>query len=426
VKLTGRRIVLGVSGGVAAYKAVELCRLLMDAGAYVSPVLTENATRFIGAPTFSALATEPARVSLWNSPEPSPHTSLASGADLIIVAPATARAIAAYTHGFSDDLLTATLLASRSPVVLCPAMHTEMWEHPSVVDNIALLRRRGVHIVDPDSGHLAGGDDGVGRMAEPARIMDYVEDLTTVNRDLIGRRVIVTAGGTREPVDPVRYIGNRSSGKQGHAIARAAVERGAQVILVTASHLEGPTGVRVQTVDTAAEMHAVVMQNLTECDALVMAAAVADFRAASPGSVKMRKDEGVPSIDLVPTVDILDAVAGERKSDQVIVGFAAETGNGEDRAWQKMKRKRLDIVVLNDVTVPTSGFDYDTNSAIILAATGERVETGLVDKRVVADRLLDLVTARLDERSPLTRPTPLRNGSGAERSSLLRDKGASS
>src|SRR5580704_15456760 len=220
--LQGRRVVLGVSGGIAAYKAVEVCRRLVDAGAHVSPVLTQDATRFVGAVTFSALASEPVRTSLWDSPEPIPHTRLGQTADVIVVVPATARVIGSYTHGISDGLLVATLLATRAPVVLCPAMHTEMWEHPAVRDNLAVLRRRGVHIVEPGVGRLAGGDQGPGRLADPADIVAAAEAVLASKADLSGVRVLVTAGGTREPIDPERFIGNRSSGKQGDAIARQA------------------------------------------------------------------------------------------------------------------------------------------------------------------------------------------------------------
>src|SRR5262245_33133414 len=281
--LAGRRIVLGVSGGIAAYKAVELCRRMSDAGAVVSPVLTENATNFIGALTFSALAAEPARTSLYDSPEPSPHTTLGQAADLIVVAPCTAGVIGRYTAGISDDLLTATLLATRAPVLLCPAMHTEMWEHPAVQENIDVLRRRGVNIVGPASGHLAGGDQGVGRLAEPDDIMFAVERLLGP-RDLEGARVVVTAGGTREPIDPMRVVTNRSSGKQGYALAAEAAVRGATVTLVTTVDREVPVGVGdVVRVSSAADMQAEVMSRWPATDVIVMGAAVVEFRAQEVG-----------------------------------------------------------------------------------------------------------------------------------------------
>src|SRR5580693_202825 len=258
------RVVLGVSGGIAAYKAVEICRRLVDAGVHVAPVLTHDATRFVGALTFSALASEPAQLSLWDEASPIPHTKLGQRADLVVVAPATAHTLARYAAGLSDDLLMATLLATRAPVIVCPAMHTEMWEHPSVRENLATLERRGVEIVPPESGRLAGGDSGEGRLADPAVIVARVLERLgqTARRDLAGRRVVVSAGGTREPLDPVRFITNRSSGKQGHAIAVAAARRGAAVTLVTSSPLALPLDVaRLVTrvdVETAADMeHAV-------------------------------------------------------------------------------------------------------------------------------------------------------------------------
>src|SRR5215210_5911499 len=275
--LEGRRVVLGVSGGIAAYKAVEVCRRLGDAGALVSPVLTPDALRFVGALTFSAVAAEPARTSLWDAPEPSPHTTLGRRADLVVVAPATARVLAAYATGLSDDVLVATLLATRAPVVVCPAMHTEMWESPAVQANVATLRSRGVAVVEPGEGHLAGGDVGVGRLAEPDDILAACAAALGRTQDLAGLRVLVTAGGTREPIDPVRYVGNRSSGKQGHALADEAAARGATVTLVTTT-ARPARAAEVVRVETAAEMEQAVLAAAEDADVIVMAAAVADFR----------------------------------------------------------------------------------------------------------------------------------------------------
>src|SRR5437588_6694112 len=271
--LQGRRVVLGVSGGIAAYKAVEVCRRLVDAGAHVLPVMTEGAVHFVGPPTFSALASEPVRTSLWESPEPIPHTALGQSADLVLVAPATARVIGCYANGISDDLLTATLLATRAPVVLCPAMHTEMWEQPAVQLNLDLLRARGVTVIEPAVGRLAGGDVGAGRMAEPADIVAAVSGILAP-QDLAGLRVLVTAGGTREPIDPVRFVGNRSSGKQGHALADEAAARGARVTLVTTVERHVAPDVDVVRVQTAAEMEHAVLTRAPEVDVVVMAAAV--------------------------------------------------------------------------------------------------------------------------------------------------------
>src|SRR5579863_108222 len=258
--VAGRRVILGVTGGIAAYKAVELCRRLVDAGAHVVPVMTEDATRFVGPVTFSALASEPVQQSLWSGPDPIPHTRLGQSAEVIVVAPATARFLACYAHGISDDLLTATVIATRAPVVVCPAMHTEMWEHPAVQDNLALLRRRGVIVVPPGEGRLAGGDIGAGRLAEVDDILRAVEG-ALVAGDLTGRRVVVSAGGTREPIDAVRVITNRSSGKQGHAVAEAAAARGAAVVLVTTTDRPVPSGLTVVPVDTAAAMESAVLHH---------------------------------------------------------------------------------------------------------------------------------------------------------------------
>jgi phosphopantothenoylcysteine decarboxylase / phosphopantothenate---cysteine ligase len=380
--------VLGVSGGIAAYKAVEVCRRLVDAGAHVSPVLTVDATRFVGALTFSALASEPARLSLWDGPEPIPHTRLGQGADLVVVAPATARVIGAYTAGISDDLLTATLLATRAPVVVCPAMHTEMWEHPAVRDNLAVLRRRGVHIVEPGVGRLAGGDEGAGRLAEPADIVAAIVDLLVARRDdLDGVRVLVTAGGTREPIDPVRFIGNRSSGKQGHAIADEAAARGATVTLVTTTIRATPPGAEVITVETAAEMERAVLARAATSDVVIMAAAVADFRPKAAAGVKLKKGDGVPEVVLEPTTDILAALGQARRPGQVLVGFAAETASaGELRAHaaQKLRAKHVDLIVANDVSAPGVGFEHDTNAVLLLGADGTATEIALIDKRAVA------------------------------------------
>ncbi|MGH9115854.1 MAG: bifunctional phosphopantothenoylcysteine decarboxylase/phosphopantothenate--cysteine ligase CoaBC, partial [Acidimicrobiales bacterium] len=317
-------------GGIAAYKAVEVCRRLVDAGAFVSPVMTRGATRFVGPRTFSALASEKVRLSLWDDPEPIPHTRLGQGADLVVVAPATARLIGAYAAGISSDLLTATLLATRAPVLLCPAMHTEMWEHPAVADNMALLRRRGAHVVGPGSGRLAGGDQGAGRMAEPAEIAAAAEAVLGGGAplDMTGVRAVVTAGGTREPIDPVRFVGNRSSGKQGYAVAAELARRGARVTLVSTVALPAPAGTEVVEVETAEQMEQAVTARSPEADVVVMAAAVADFRPKAPAGRKLKKSEGPPEVVLEPTSDILAGLAGRRRPGQILVGFAAETAGG--------------------------------------------------------------------------------------------------
>ncbi len=388
--LAGRRVVLGVSGGIAAYKAVEVCRRLVDAGAHVAPVLTDGALRFIGRTTFDALASEPAHVSLWDDPHPIPHTHLGQHADLVLVAPATARVLGLYAAGISDDLLTNVLLATRAPVLVAPAMHTEMWEHPAVQDNLTTLRRRGVLVVEPEVGRLAGGDVGTGRLADPGRIVEAAAAALT-EPDLAGLKVLVTAGGTREPIDPVRFLSNRSSGKQGHAVADDAAARGAQVTLVTTVGRPVAAGVEVVRVDTAAEMADAVLGRAEGSDVVVMAAAVADFRPVDVAGQKLKKAAGVPEVVLEPTVDILAALGARKRPGQVIVGFAAETDDVVANATDKLARKGADLIVANDVSAHQAGFEHDTNEVVIVAAGGVGHHVPLTDKRAVARAVLDAV-----------------------------------
>ncbi|MDQ3147963.1 MAG: bifunctional phosphopantothenoylcysteine decarboxylase/phosphopantothenate--cysteine ligase CoaBC [Actinomycetota bacterium] len=373
---------------------MEVCRRLADAGALVSPVLTPGATRFVTPLTFSALAAEPARVSLWDSPEPSPHTTLGQSADLVVVAPATARLLAAYAIGLSDDLLVATLLATRAPVVLCPAMHTEMWEQPAVQANLATLRERGVTVVEPGVGHLAGGDQGPGRLAEPAAIVEACAAALALHapaQDLAGLAVLVTAGGTREPVDPVRVLTNRSSGKQGHAIAQAARARGAAVTLVTTVDRPVAAGIDVVRVSTAAEMEEAVMPRCESADVIVMAAAVADFRPKVVAQHKIKKDEALSEIVLEPTHDFLVDLGRAKRPGQTLVGFAAETTNVLTNARSKLEAKRLVLIVANDVSAPATGFEHETNQVAILTASGLRQDVPLSPKLAVADAVLDAI-----------------------------------
>ncbi len=392
--LEGKRIVLGVTGGIAAYKAVEVCRRLVDAGAHVMPVMTSAAGRFIGAPTLSALASEPVRTRLWDDPDtPIPHTRLGQSADLVVVAPATARLLGAYAAGLATDLLTNVLLATRAPVVVCPAMHTEMWEHPAVAANIATLRSRGVHVVEPEQGRLAGGDVGAGRLAAPEAIVAAVERVLSPG-DLAGVKVVVSAGGTREPIDAVRVIANRSSGKQGYAIAAEAAARGAAVTLVSTVDLPVPAGVAVERVETAAELQAAMERLAPGSDVVVMAAAVADFRPVAPVAGKLKKRDGVPEIALEPTPDILAGLGAAKRPGQVLVGFAAETADLAANARSKLAAKALDMIVANDVGAPATGFGHDTNAVTIFAEDGSAVAVPLTDKRVVAAAVLDQVVAR--------------------------------
>jgi phosphopantothenoylcysteine decarboxylase / phosphopantothenate---cysteine ligase len=394
----GKTVVLGVTGGIAAYKAVEVCRRLVDAGAHVIPVLTDDATRFVGEVTFSALASEPVQKTLWDEADPIPHTHLGRRADLVLVVPATARFLGCYAHGISDGLLTATVLATRAPVMVCPAMHTEMWEHPAVRDNLATLRLRQVHVVDPGDGRLAGGDVGAGRLAEPVDIVEAalaVLGASTRGRDFAGRRVVVSAGGTREPIDPVRFISNRSSGKQGYAVAEAAAARGADVVLVTTARRPASTGIEIVAVETAAEMERAVLDHGAGADVVVMAAAVADFRLKTPADAKLSKADGVPDLVLEPTPDILAELGRSRRQGQVLVGFAAETHDMARRAEAKLRAKNLDLMVANDVSAQHVGFDHDTNAVTILGSDGERREVPLTSKLEVAHAILDSVIDRL-------------------------------
>jgi phosphopantothenoylcysteine decarboxylase/phosphopantothenate--cysteine ligase len=363
----------------------------------VIPVLTADAQRFVGAVTFSALASEPARTSLFDDADPIPHTSLGQSADVIVVAPATAKLIGKYAAGISDDLLSATLLATRAPVLLAPAMHTEMWEHAAVQENLATLRRRGVHVVGPETGHLAGGDVGAGRLAEPESIVAAALALAAPSSgSLAGVHVLVTAGGTREPIDPVRFLGNRSSGKMGHAIARAALGRGARVTLVTSVPASAPAGAAVVAVETADDVHREVTARAPHAQVVVMAAAVADFRPKSVADHKLKKVDGVPELVLEPTVDVLAALGRSKGAGQVVVGFAAETEQVREHAAAKLAAKRIDLMVANDVSAPDSGFEVDTNRALLLHSSGRVEELPLLTKDALAGVVLDRVAGALD------------------------------
>ena len=372
------------------------------------PVMTRGATRFIGEVTFSSLASEPVRTSLWDGPEPIPHTKLGQQADLILVAPATARLIGSYATGISNDLLTATLLATRAPVMICPAMHTEMWEHPAVAENIATLRRRGVHVVEPASGRLAGGDIGAGRLAEPADIVaSAISILEGSHPDLKGVTAVVTAGGTREPIDPVRFVGNRSSGKQGYALAAELARRGADVTLISTVNLPAPPGVGVQPVETADEMETAVLSVASTADVVVMAAAVADFRPKAVALEKLKKSDGIPEIVLEPTTDILAALGASRRPGQILVGFAAETGRqgtAKDDllryARSKLASKGVDLIVANDVAAPGAGFSHDTNAVVIVAADGDDVDVPLSSKQEVARAVVEAISAAIRRKGP--------------------------
>jgi phosphopantothenoylcysteine decarboxylase/phosphopantothenate--cysteine ligase len=369
--LAGRRVLLGVTGGIAAYKAALLARLLVTAGASVQVVLTRSATRFVGADTFGALTGRPARTDLWEEPGRVLHVELAREADVAVVAPATANLLAKLATGLADDLLSSALLECPAPLVLAPAMHTGMWEHPATRANLETLRARGAQVVGPGTGPLAAGDEGVGRMSEPEEVLAAVEAAVGRGGDLAGRRVVVTAGPTHEPIDPVRFIGNRSSGKMGFAVAREAAARGADVTLVLGPGTEPPPEtIRTVRVTTAAEMRDAVRSAAGDADAIVMAAAVADFRPAEAAAEKLKKEAGPPAVELVATPDILREL-GEGPAGRLLVGFAAETGDLEAAGRRKLEAKGADLIVVNEVGRPGTGFGSDTNHAMILSADGK-------------------------------------------------------
>ena len=397
------RIVLGVAGGIAAYKAALLLRLLTEAGHDVRVIPTRASLEFVGRATWEALSGEPAPSEVFEDVQHVPHVELGKGADLVVVAPATADLLARAATGRADDLLTATLLTARCPVLLAPAMHTEMWEHPATRANVATLRSRGVHVLEPASGRLTGADTGPGRLPEPEDIAAAALALvggTDAPHDLAGQHVVISAGGTREPLDPVRFLGNRSSGRQGFALAEAALARGARVTLVAANvTLPAPPRAGLVAVETTEELRDAVRAAAKDANVVVMAAAVADFRPRRAADTKLTRDESLTLV-LEPTEDILAEVGARAKETDprpVIVGFAAETGS-LDRAPDKLRRKGADLLVANDVAEPGSGFGTDTNRVSILAADGSRDDLPLLAKREVAERLLDRVVAALDER----------------------------
>jgi phosphopantothenoylcysteine decarboxylase/phosphopantothenate--cysteine ligase len=388
--LAGRHIVLGVTGGVAAYKSAYLARRLIEAGAMVRTVMTPAATEFVGGATLAAITGSQPVLELFGNDEVSPHTDLAEWADIIVVAPATASTISKISVGESSNALTATVLASTVPVLIAPAMHTEMWEHPATRENIAKLTSWGYHMVGPETGALAGGDEGIGRLADPDQIVEATDRILGAG-DLSGIAVLVTAGGTREAIDPVRYIGNRSSGKMGNAIAREAAERGATVTLVTTADFPGLRGVEVVDVETAADMASAVWSRLEGCDVAVMAAAVADFRPDNEKTDKMKRSEGTPEVTLVPTPDVLKGVH-ESEHRPFLVGFAAETG-GLDDAVSKSERKGVDLLVANDVSKEGSGFGSDTNEVTFIRSDGSSESLPLLTKSKVASAIWDEVVA---------------------------------
>jgi phosphopantothenoylcysteine decarboxylase/phosphopantothenate--cysteine ligase len=396
------RVVLGVSGGIAAYKACEVLRLLTESGHDVVVVPTDSALKFVGAATWEALSGHAVSTDVWTDAAAVPHVRLGQSADLVLVVPATADLMARAVHGRADDLLAATLLTARCPVVMAPAMHTEMWEHPATVDNVAALRRRGILVLDPAVGRLTGADSGRGRLPDPEEVVAVARramrrGVDGLQPDLAGCRVVISAGGTREPLDPVRYLGNRSSGRQGWALAHTALARGAEVVVVAANvSLGDPAGAKVVRVGTALEMRAAVLAEASDADAVVMAAAVADFRPETTRQTKIKKSAADPEpLTLVRNPDILAEVSHTRaRAGQVVVGFAAETDDVLANGRAKLAAKGCDLLVVNEVG-ERRGFETADNEAVVLASDGSSVDVPHGPKEALADVVWDLVRDRL-------------------------------
>ncbi len=397
-ELRGLRVALLVSGGIAAYKVVDLASALTQAGCQVRVAMTPSAMRFVGPATFMGVTGNPALTGLWTADgSPEPHVSLGDWAQLILVAPATANVIGRIASGRSDDIVTATLLAARCPVVVAPAMNDAMWSKPAVQENLGTLRHRGVTVVEPESGRLASGHSGTGRLAGAQAIFAAMVHAVRTRYDYAGRRIVVTAGGTREPIDPVRFISNYSSGKMGFALAAAAADRGARVTLVTAASHPIHHGIEEQHVDTAEEMLAELRTQLRGADVLLMAAAVGDFRPARTAKHKIRREE-TPSLNLQlePIPDLVATLAGDEALAGVFrVGFAAEDSDLDAKGVEKLKRKGLHAIVANDISRRDIGFGSEYNAGVLLFADGARHELEKATKREMADRILDLVLPKL-------------------------------
>lgn len=398
MKLTGKEIVLGVTGGIAAYKAAEVVSRLRKLGASVHVIMTENARQFITPLTLETLSANPVVYDTFERPATweVEHIALAKRAEVFVIAPATANILAKMACGIADDMLSTTVLATKAPVLVAPAMNTGMWTAPATRQNVETLRQRGVRFVGPEAGFLACGDEGSGRMSEPAAIVGAIEAILCPRRDMEGLRVMVTAGGTRERIDPVRYIGNDSSGKMGFALAEAARQRGAEVTLVCGhTTAKRPEGIPVTEVESTCELYDAVLARAAEQDVVIQAAAPADYRPAHPSAQKIKKQagEGI-TLELVENPDIAAAVGAAKRPGQTLVGFAAETEHLLDNARRKLDKKNLDMIVANDVSQPGAGFNVDTNMATLLTREG-MVECPLQSKRDLAERILDeIVTLR--------------------------------
>lgn len=390
--LTDKKIVLGVSGGIAAYKIIELASRLKKEGAEVITIMTYSATQFVTPLTFREITGEPVISNMWDEPKKwnVEHIAIAQWADLFVIAPATANIIGKMAQGIADDMLTTVLLATRSPILVVPAMNDQMYLHTSVQENLTKLSRLGYEIMDPAIGHMACGTTGPGRLPEPIDILQAIQNLLcSTPKDLSGKKILITAGGTREPIDPVRYIGNRSSGKMGVAIARAAKKRGAEVHLIAGiTSVPLPQNIRVSLVETTLEMQEKVFENFESSDIVIKAAAVADYRVESPKDSKIKKQDGLPEIKLIENPDILKEL-GNRKRGQFIVGFAAETDNVLVNAQKKLIEKNIDMIVANDVSKKESSFNSDTNQIQILTKEGMTITLPTLTKTEVADQILD-------------------------------------
>jgi phosphopantothenoylcysteine decarboxylase / phosphopantothenate---cysteine ligase len=400
--LAGKHVVLGVSGSIAAYKAVAVASALTQAGALVDVVMTHEATELVRPLSFQAIIHRPVSNEMFHllAETEIGHVTLGKRADVVLIAPATAHTIAKLALGLADDMLTTTVLATEAPLIVAPAMDAGMYDNPAVRENVQRLRDRGATIVEPGWGRMASGLTGQGRLAEPPRIVDTVRIVLARGGDLVGWRVIVTAGGTQEAIDPVRFISNRSSGKMGYAVAEAARDRGAEVVLISApSALEPPLGVELRRVVSAAEMYRAVTAALEDADLLVMAAAVADFRPEQVADQKIKKDGGGLTLSLAPTTDILAATVGEGSDRLVRIGFAAESQDLLENARSKLARKQLDLIVGNDITRSDSGFGSDTNKVVMLDRSGGRRDLPALAKREVADEILSEALRLRRERS---------------------------
>jgi phosphopantothenoylcysteine decarboxylase / phosphopantothenate---cysteine ligase len=392
----GRHVVLGVSGGIACYKSCILARRLADAGARVDAVLTEGAAEFVRPLTFEALTGRPVLSSLWEPGGALSHVRLGQAAEIIIAAPATAHLIARVAQGMADDVLTALLLARTAPLLLAPSMNDEMFANPATRSNLEMLRKRGIAFVGPETGPLAEGpSDQPGRMSEPETILAHAARLLR-GGGFAGKRVVVTAGPTREPIDPVRVVSNRSSGKMGYRVAEVAWERGADVVLISGpTALPAPVGVSLRMIDSTRELEAAVRAELPTADVLVMAAAPADYRPSSPSDSKRSRIDGALAIPMEPTEDILGSTRDQRKKGSVMVGFALETGDALAKGLAKLERKHLDLIVVNDAMEPGAGFEKDTNRVALLGRDGSRRILPLQSKRDVAEAILDVVEQSL-------------------------------